>query len=81
MKYLAILLILTGCSSLPRVPTKVLVPVSVSCVKEMPNKPQFASIDYLKSLNNPDFVLEITGQYFSQKSYIGELEAVLEACR
>ena len=81
MKYLAILLVLAGCSSLPKVPEKVLVPVSVSCIKQMPTKPQFATNDYLKSLSNPDYVIEITGQYILQQGYINELEAVLSGCK
>lgn len=81
MKYILLLLVLTGCSSFPKVPEKVLVPVSVSCVKELPTRPQFLTHDYLKSLSNPDFVTQITAEYLEKDKYINQLEALLLACR
>lgn len=81
MKYLPLLLILTGCSSLPRVPEKIYIPVATSCIKEMPVRPQFATKDYLKSLSNPDYVTQITAEYIMQGNYINELEAVLGGCK
>jgi hypothetical protein len=81
MKYLPILLVLTGCSTLPKVPEKVLVPVSVPCIKELPARPLFATKDYLKSLSNPDYVTAITSEYLMQGNYINILESALIACK
>jgi len=71
---------LIGCSTL-QIPKEVLIPVSVSCVKEIPIKGYFLSHDELKALNAPDYVLQVTAEYLKYESYTGELEAVLSGCK
>jgi hypothetical protein len=72
---------LTGCSSFPKVPDKVLVPVPVSCVKQDAIKPDFISHDELKKLTNPNFVLTITGELLKYEGYTSELETIVKHCK
>jgi len=78
-KYLfAILaLLLVGCSSNPKVPDKVYIPVKTPCITEKPVKPILAD---LKPLSASDYVLTITSDYLKLLNYSGELEAVVAGC-
>lgn len=74
-------MILASCTTLPKVPEKVLVPIAVSCIKEVPIKPDFITRDSLKQLSASDYVISITSEYLKQGNYIGELEATLQGCK
>lgn len=80
MKYLLVL-VLAGCTTLPKVPEKVLVPIAVSCIKDAPIKPDFITRNSLKQLSASDYVISITSEYLKQSSYIGELEATIQGCK
>lgn len=80
MKYLLVLL-LTACSSLPKVPEKVNIPIPVSCVKKDADKPQFKTHEELKQLDNPNFVLTITSELLKYENYTSELEVIVNHCK
>lgn len=77
---IALILALAGCSTL-QVPKEVLVPVSVPCIAQIPIKGYFLTHDELKSLNEPDYVLQITAEYLKYEIYTGRMEAALSACQ
>lgn len=78
MKYILLTLLLTSCAT-PQI--KPDIPISVSCIKEYPVKPEFKSHDYLNLLPNPDYVTQITIELLKHESYEGELEGVLQGCK
>jgi hypothetical protein len=79
MRYLAVLL-LAGCSSLPHVPKKVLVPVSTPCISKLPDTPLFKTHEELKALNNADYVTQVTIELLEHEKYQQVMEALLKAC-
>ena len=79
----AIAFILSGCASLPTPcePATVQVPVPVSCVTSVPDRPSWA-LDIL-SEKPTDFekIQALTIDWAQQRQYINGLEAVVEGCR
>ena len=79
---LPVVLAVSGCACTPVITTKIVeVPVMVTCIKTTPTKPEFPF-----SLSLPDedlFVLSkrAIAEIELRKSYEGELEAVLIACK
>lgn len=80
MKYLFVLL-LAGCSSLPKVPDKIYLPVTQSCISQQADKPDFTSHEQLKQLSVSDYVLQVTAELLKYESYTLELEALLKSCK
>ena len=78
MKYLLILL-LAGCVTKPAT-VEVKVPVYVSCVKEVPMRPTFASLALPGDATEGEKVLALARDTLLHFKYEGQLEAVLAGC-
>jgi hypothetical protein len=74
---LALPILLIGCSTIPKVPETVEVPVYVSCVGERPTPPE-------KAIPKNDSVSEQVRAMLidnaRMKAYIAELNAVIDGC-
>ena len=77
-------LMMVGCSSKPVVKTEIVYvdrAVMISCVKEIPQKPEF-QLDNLKRPQNPYTKLKaLKIERLQLKAYSNELEATLEGCK
>jgi hypothetical protein len=82
MKYLIILLLmLTSCATLnPPKSIEVDIPVAVSCVSHIPDKPNFISDEVLLTYTQGNFVTALHVDRLERQSYEAELEAVLAGC-
>jgi hypothetical protein len=69
--------LVTGCSTIPKVPETVYVPVYVDCVGERPTPPEKA-IPANDKVSEQVRALLIDNERL--KSYIAELEAVVSGC-
>lgn len=77
---------LTGCAafgSRPHVvvPTRVVVPVAVSCVRETPDKPALVSDEDLKAMNEYQLPLALYRDREQRQGYEAKLEAIIEVCK
>lgn len=72
--------LVSGCATF-QTPKEVLVPVSVSCISQMPNKPNFLSKEQLKATPNNEYPIIVTIELFKHENYSSELEAVLSGCK
>ena len=79
MKYLLVLLTLSGCSTL-QIPEKVLVPVPTPCISQLPDKPILKTHDDLKVLHGADFVKQLALELFKYEEYTPKLEALVTEC-
>ena len=73
--------LLAGCSSAPKLPDKVLVPVSVPCITEAIPAPAFITDSELIKSTEYDFVISLARDRLERRAYEGLLEAVIEGCR
>jgi hypothetical protein len=80
MRYLLVLL-LAGCSSMPKIPDTVYIPVTKSCIKVQPTKPEFISHEVLKTLADDKLIKQVGLELFKYENYTLELEALLKACK
>lgn len=77
MKYLSLLLLVTGCATTPAI-QRVEIPISISCVKEIPSKPSLPMVpekgifDQAKTLIARDKLREL---------YENELLVIIKACQ
>lgn len=75
--FLAVCMLLAGCwETLP----VVRVPVAVSCVKRRPTRPQLVTPAELRTMTDYQAVLALEQHRVRSEGYIGELEAVVDAC-
>lgn len=84
MKYLlSLTLLLTGCASLSPAPqvVEVKIPISVSCVKEIPAKPIIHTNEQLKLFDDYGFITAIHADRLALDLHSDKLSALLEACR
>jgi hypothetical protein len=56
------------------------VPVPVSCVKQRPARPQLVTEGELRVMGDGQVVLALEQHRLRTEGYIGELEAVVDAC-
>ena len=78
----SMLLILCACETIPPPPQRVSIPIAVSCLPStMPVRPQTASEAELALLDDYKFTLAIYLDRRTLLDYVGELEAVLLACK
>jgi len=76
------LLLLTACETIQPPPQRVDVPIGVSCLPaKMPVRPQIATESELAQLDDYKWTLAIFLDRRALLDYVGELEAVLLACR
>jgi hypothetical protein len=80
MRYLLVLL-LVGCSSLPKVPEQILIPITKSCISVQPTKPDFISHEVLKTLADDKLIKQVGLELFKYEAYTAELESILKACK
>jgi len=80
MRYLLVLL-LAGCSSMPKVPDTVYIPVTKSCISQQSVKPDFVSHEVLRSLADDKLIKQAGLELFKYEAYTAELEAILKGCR
>lgn len=74
-------LFLTSCATLfPPKTIEVKIPVAVSCIDVMPEKPDLISDAELWSYENGNFITALHVDRLQRKSYEALLEAVLEGC-
>ena len=74
--------LLTGCQSLPGLPSSVDVPVGVSCLPAtMPTRPEIFSDADLLTMDDFRLVIALRQNAARLGDYLNELEAVLRACR
>jgi len=74
-------MLLAGCSGTPKLPDKVLVPVSVPCITEAIPAPAFVTDSELAKSTEYDFIISLARDRLERRQYIGTLEAVVEGCR
>lgn len=75
-------LILTGCQTIEPAPQQVHIPVAASCLPPvLPQRPAIATEAELAALDDYRFTLEIFIDRRKLLGYVGELEAVMHACR
>jgi len=73
--------LLAGCGSVPKLPEKVLVPVSVPCITEAIPAPAFVTDSELAKSTEYDFIISLARDRLERRQYIGTLEAVVAGCR
>lgn len=76
----AFLLLLAGCAIQQPV-REVKIPVPVSCIKEIPAKPDFVTDMQLMSMTNYQFVTALHADRLLRRDYESMLEAVISACQ
>ncbi len=72
------LILFSGCAS--TMPDTTYIPVPVSCIEAMPERPQFATDAYLLTLADGPFVIALGIDRQERIKYINELTAILTAC-
>jgi len=76
----AVILLLAGCSGLPTVPEKVMIPVAVPCIDRVPERPAFLTDAELAALDDYRLVLGLRTDQLTLRGHVAVLEAVLQAC-
>lgn len=77
-------LYVSGCTALPEKPptiTEIKIPVAVSCIESVPQKPAFKSDVELRALDDYQVTLSLLKDRAERMIYEGELEAVIEGCK
>lgn len=83
MKGLTICLLgaLAGCATRPPATVEVQVPVTVSCVHKVPDRPQYEFDQLPAGASDGDKVLALARDWPRGRRYEGQLEAVIAGCR
>ena len=68
-------------STPPCEPVEIKIPIPVSCVNEIPDKPDSMMGQLPDNATDFDKIQALTIDYLSQQQYIHSLEAVIEGCR
>lgn len=76
-----LLFVLSGCSLTPTMPDVIKVPVGVSCLKEVPERPRFRTARELNELDDYKLVIGLYEDRLSRMQYERLLEAAIEACK
>lgn len=78
---ISFLTILTGCATVPDVPTEVRVPVPVACVtQDQVPRATFPMDADLAKLPDGPLVYALAKDRLERQAHIGKLEAVLQGC-
>jgi len=88
-KIIVVLMMLSGCASVPNAVTQVKVPVSVPCVIQKIDKPAFAvdglSIEPPAGVTREEFIWQqmnaLRADRLQRKGYESELEAAIRSCQ
>ena len=71
-----------GCASTPPCdPIEVKIPVPVSCVTDVPLKPESQMAQLADTATDFEKIQALTIDFVTQKQYVNELEAVIKGCR
>jgi hypothetical protein len=76
-----VLVACSGCSLTPTMPTRIEIPVAVSCVKELPAKPALRTAAELSAMDEFKLPIALYEDRLARMQYQALLEAALEACR
>jgi len=79
VRYLAVLL-LAGCAGIPDAPTVVKIPVSVSCITEIPPKPQLVTDAELLAMPDAAFVIALAADRIERGKWMAVASAVMAGC-
>ena len=83
--FLLITVVITGCATVPTetecTPVEVMVPVTISCVTEIPTRPEMMTANISDSATDFAKIQALTVDFISQKQYINQLEAVIAGCK
>jgi hypothetical protein len=71
-------LVSTACTTVPKEPVIVQIPVAVSCVKESPIRPTLEPLP--EKATDFDKVRVLSIRYLQQTQYINVLEAIVKGC-
>lgn len=80
MRYAILALLLTGCAGLPDAPREVFVPVAVSCVDTLPDRPALVTDAELLAMPDAAFVLALAADRLERGKWMAVAEATLQAC-
>ena len=80
MRALLVALLLAGCSSQPRLPDVVKIPVPIACIDQLPAAPDLAQDDALLAMDDYRAVLTMWRDRLSAKVAYDELRAIAQAC-
>ena len=80
MRGLLLALLLAGCSSQPKLPEVVKIPISTPCIDQMPAAPELAQDDALLAMDDYRAVLTMWRDRLSAKVAYDELRAIAQAC-
>lgn len=72
---------LAGCTTAPPAPVRVEVPVMVSCIGEVPARPDYASEKLPASATDGEIVLALAQDWLRGRAYEAAIEAKIEGCR
>lgn len=76
-----VLQVLAGCSTAPKLPERVLVPVPVACVKEAPAVPTTMDDAVILQMDDYAATMQVWIERLLLRSYTAKAEAVISACR
>jgi hypothetical protein len=74
-------LYMTGCTSAPTIPETVQIPVRVSCIDHLPEKPKLHTDAEIKAMPDYEAILTLLADRVEDAIYRGQMEAVMEGCR
>lgn len=72
---------LAGCASGPQIPKEVRVPVPVSCIDQVPQRPSMLSDAELLALDDYGLVIALARDRRVRQGWEATIEALLEGCR
>jgi uncharacterized lipoprotein YajG len=75
------ILMLAGCSTAPKLPERVLVPVAVSCVKDAPAVPTLRSEAEILAMDEYQSTIVVWVERLILRAYSEKADALLQACR
>jgi hypothetical protein len=78
--FLILLTAIFGCATVEP-PLVVKIPVVVSCVKDVPEKPEYETAKLSRKSPAGEKVVKLSRDWSLSRIYEGELEAVIEGCR
>jgi len=80
MRAIALALLISGCSSLPPVPTEVRIPIATPCLDTLPETPDFLPDSDLATLEDYAFVIALRIEQLKAREAYDELRALATAC-
>jgi hypothetical protein len=73
--------LLVGCTSAPTIPETVNIPVRVSCIDQLPEKPKLHTDAEIKAMPDYEAIMTLLADRVEDAIYRGQMEAVMEGCR